>query len=136
MAGGMVIRMLVLSILQALHPGADRAADARVVDAIAEASLGCDLEETALLTTYAWLESGAQVSPRPWSWDAKAGVSCGPWQESCAVVGRLTLGGQARYWLNELRVAGLASVDSSKGRAVRRRARALAALEEARKHGT
>jgi hypothetical protein len=130
----MTIRAIILAILSALHPGADRAADARVVDAIAEASLGASLEETALLATYAWLESGAQVSPRPWSWDARAGVSCGPWQEPCAIVRRLTLGGQARWWLAELRRSGLASVDSSKARAERRRALATEALAEAQSH--
>lgn len=126
------MKALILAILTIIHPGAEKSADARVVDAIVEASLGASLEEVALLTVYAWLESGAQVSPRPYSWDARAGVSCGPWQEPCVVVRRLTVPGQARYWLAELRRSGLASVDSSPKRAERRRARAMAALAEAR----
>jgi hypothetical protein len=122
------MRTLILAILTILHPGAPKTADPRVVDAIVEASLSASLEEVALLTTYAWLESRAQVDPRPWSWDAKAGVSCGPWQEPCGVVRRLTLGGQARYWLTELRASGLASVDSDTKRSQLRRERAMRAL--------
>jgi hypothetical protein len=121
-------RALVLSLFQALSPGAERSVDARVVDAIAEASLGADNEEVALLATYAWLESGGQVNPRPYSWDAMAGISCGPWQMRCVVVRKLSLAGQARAWLRELRVSGLASVDSSPHRAERRREMALQAL--------
>lgn len=124
------MRKLILAILAIIHPGAERAADARVVDAIAEASMGATTEEVAILATYAWLESGAQVNPRPWSWDARAGVSCGPWQEPCAIVRKLTLGGQARWWLREMRVSGLASVDSDAKRAERRRELARGALAQ------
>ena len=130
------MRTLILAILALLHPSAPKMSDARVVDAIAEASISASLEEVALLTTYAWYESRAAVEPHPYSWDAKAGVSCGPWQEPCAVVRKLTLGGQARYWLTELRASGLASVDSDPKRAERRRALALAALAIARETRT
>lgn len=126
------MRALILAILAWMSPGAQHVADARVVDAIVEASMGATREEVALLTVYAWLESGAQVDPKPYSWDARAHVSCGPWQEPCAIVARLTLGGQARYWVRQLREVGLAKVDSSPSRAAKRLQRARDALEGVR----
>jgi hypothetical protein len=126
-----MLRNLVLAILASLQPGADRATDSRVVDAIAEAGRNATLEEVALLTTYAWFESAGRVDPTPASWDARAGKSCGPWQEPCAAVRRLTLVGQAQFWLRELRSSGLASVDSSRARAERRLTMARNALARA-----
>lgn len=126
-------KALVLAVFAHLHPGAERTVDSRVVDAIATvgAEAGTTLEEVSLLTTYAWLESGGQVSPKPYSWDAKAGRSCGPWQEPCAFTKTASVTAQARYWLSCVRQAGLASVDSSKPRAEQRTALARRALNEA-----
>src|SRR5262249_2096962 len=98
----MILRALVLAILPHFRPGADRAAESAVVDAIATVGGEMSEEELALMTTYAWLESGAQAHPRAFSWDARAGKSCGPWQEPCAFVQHASLVEQARYWLREL----------------------------------
>jgi hypothetical protein len=127
----MLTKALVLAILTHLTPGADRAAEPAVVDAIVSVGDEATLREVALLTTYAWLESRAKVQPRPWSWDAKANVSCSYLQIPCAVARRLSLADQARYWLRELRAAGLASLDSSPKRAERRETYAMKALEAA-----
>ena len=124
------LKALVLAIFAHLTPGADRAAEPAVVDAIVAVGDEATQREIALLTTYAWLESRAKVEPRPWSWDAKANVSCSYLQIPCAVAHRLTLAEQARYWLRELRAAGLASLDSSAKRAARREAYAEKALRD------
>jgi hypothetical protein len=121
-----IARTLIVALLEAMHPGASRQAAPVVVDAIAvEADTP---EEAALATLYAWRES---VDPRPQSWDARAGVSCGPWQEPCAFVARSTVRQQARLWLVDLRRYGLRSLDGSEARSVRRRAEAMAALVRA-----
>ena len=125
------LKILVLAILSHLTPGADRAAEPAVVDAIVAVGDEATQKEVALLTTYAWLESRAKAEPRPWSWDAKANVSCGAWQEPCGFVRTHSVTDQARYWLRELRAAGLASLDSDPKRAARREARAMRALEVA-----
>lgn len=72
-------------------------------------------EDAALLAVYARLESGGRVHPQPWSWDARAGVSCGPWQMPCGI--RASLRGQAATWLRWVAEGGLAGVDSSARRA-------------------
>lgn len=125
------LKILVLAILSHLTPGADKAAEPAVVDAIVAVGDEATSEELSLLTLYAWRESMARENPRPWSWDAKSGVSCGPWQEPCAIVRKLSLSEQARYWLRELRASGLASLDSSPKRAARRGALAAQALQDA-----
>src|SRR5271168_1419855 len=125
------LKILVLAILSHLTPGADRAAEPAVVNAIVAVGDEATSREVALLTTYAWLESRARTEPVAWSWDAKANVSCGPWQEPCGFVRTHSVADQARYWLRELRTAGLASLDSSPRRAARREAYALKALEDA-----
>lgn len=126
----MKLYTLVVAMLNVLHPGAARQADPGVVEAIA--SSDATEEEAAFLTTYAWLESSAQRNPRPMSWDAKAGKSCGPWQEPCAFVNHATLKQQAAYWLRELRTVGLVPLDSSESRAAHRSDIARHALAVAR----
>ena len=120
-------------MLQFLQPGGAKAAEPRVVDAIVDASYleKASQKEVALMTVYAWKESGAQSLPRPQSWDAKAGVSCGFLQIPCTAAARLSLTGQGRYWLRELRAVGLASLDSDKKRAAARDKLADAALQSA-----
>lgn len=126
------IRLLVLALFAAVCPGADRVADPRVVDAIVEVSKNSTQKETALLVMYAWMESGAQVNPKPMSWDALAGVSCGTWQEPCRIVERMSETERAEYWLSLFRKYGLVSLDSSKLRSEKRMKRAMDALKKAR----
>lgn len=82
--------------------------------------------EAAALAVYAALESGVDEHPRPASWDARAGRSCGVWQEDCRYVAGASLYEQARWWLDSAHRAGLGSVDSSPARAWRRLQRAMA----------
>lgn len=110
----------VLSLLHALAPGAERAADPGVVAAIAAAAE--TPQDAALLTVYGWHESGGRQDPRPVSWDARARVSCGFLQLRCALH-RDALA-DARTWLSLVRAGGLAGVDSSPRRARRRAAEA------------
>jgi hypothetical protein len=128
----MMLETLVLAMFAIIQPGAERVVDRRIVAAIAEAGRDATEEEVALLTTYAWLESAGRVNPKAWSWDARAGVSCGPWQEPCGAVRQLSLVGQANFWLRELRTSGLASLDSNAKRAEKRLAMAKNALSRAR----
>lgn len=125
------LKILVLAILSHLTPGADRAAEPAVVNAIVAVGDEATPKELSLLTLYAWYESRARVEPVAWSWDAKASVSCGAWQEPCAFVRTHSVVEQARYWLRELRAAGLASLDSSPKRAAKRTALAAQALQDA-----
>lgn len=74
-------------------------------------------EEMSLVVTYMAYESAFQQHPKPMSWDAKAGVSCGLLQEPCAFVNGHSVKEQVEYWLREYRSVGLASLDSSKKRA-------------------
>lgn len=122
------LRILVLAILNFVSPGAAKVAEPAVVDAIVAAGQDATREEVSLLTVYAWFESNASSHPRAYSWDAKAGKSCGAWQEPCSFAKTASALEQARYWLRELRASGLASVDSSPARAAKRQALAEAAL--------
>lgn len=49
-------------------------------------------------------ESGARRAPKATSWDAKAGISCGAFQEPCEYVAHHSLVDQARLWMHFLRV--------------------------------
>jgi hypothetical protein len=103
---------LVLALWSAASPAAVRSPDARAIaEAAAQAvlddaehapALGSHAEDLAAMAEWARLESGLQRAPRPQSWDARAGISCGPWQEPCPFVARADLRGQARYWLELL----------------------------------
>lgn len=92
------------------------------VPRVAEAIAATDAtpEEAALLAVYVELESGVSERPRAFSWDAKAGVSCGILQEPCDYVRTHTLTEQCQWWLTALRKRGLASLDSSPSRAAKR----------------
>jgi hypothetical protein len=84
------------------------------------------------MVTYAWGESKFTIDPTPYSHDAKAHQSCGPWQEPCAFVETHSLAEQATYWLHNVQAAGLASVDSSPTRARHRAEWAARLLRVAR----
>jgi hypothetical protein len=93
----MTIHALVLALFAAIHPGADRAAEPAVVDAIASATR--DPAELALLVEFAWRESEAKEDPAPRSHDARDLTSCGYLQEPCGFVRTHSLVAQSRYWL-------------------------------------
>ena len=80
--------------------------------------------DVCLLAVYARHESGGQLHPRPWSWDARAGLSVGPWQLR-PPLSDLPPRRQAIAWLRAVRLSSLGAVDSSPARAAVR-------LEEAR----
>lgn len=120
----MIAPSVVLALLSALSPGAERAVEREVVAAIAAAADTSD--EAAILAVYAWHESGGRTSPPPESWDAIALVSCGAWQLRCALHGSAEH--DARTWLGLVRTSGLAGVDSSPRRAAKRAREAQAAL--------
>jgi hypothetical protein len=124
------LKALVLAIFAHITPGADRAAEPAVVSAIVTVGDEATTEEIALLTVYAWKESMAQANPRPWSWDAKAQKSCSVWQEPCSFTRTHSLVEQARWWLDSVRRAGLASVDSSPKRARVRTELAMSILKQ------
>jgi hypothetical protein len=124
----MIPRTAVLWLFASLTPGADRAVEPEVVDAI---SLAAETtEDAALLAVYAWHESQGRVAPPAASWDARALVSCGAWQLRCSLHG--TALDDARTWLALVRRAGLAAVDSSHRRALSRRREADALVGVAR----
>lgn len=92
----------------------DAAQIARAIDAATE-----DGGLRAHLVVYSHRESHWTISPRPWSWDARAGIARGPWQ-LWGSAGRLGLEDQARSWLKNVQQAGLPGVDSSRRRAWQR----------------
>jgi hypothetical protein len=82
----------------------------RAIEVACNSDVQCS--EDAIL--YAVHESGLQAEPKlAWSWDAKAGVSCGVWQTPCATLPK-TLVGQARVWV-ELRRLSLAQFGDLRG---------------------
>jgi hypothetical protein len=123
---------LVLLMLSHIIPGSDRTADPSVTSAIVvianDPKVAMTPREFALMVTYDDLESMAHEHPISWSWDSKAGVSCGSLQLPCGFVQHATVLQQHYYWLRELRAAGLASLDSDPKRAAKREARAMKVL--------
>lgn len=115
---------IVLSLLAAIQPGAERVTDRAVVDAIAAAAESP--LEASELAVYAWLESSGKTHPRAFSWDARAGVSCGPWQLRCSL--SRTPAEDAKQWIAIVRAHGLVAVDGSRSRAERRERQAIGAL--------
>jgi len=100
------LRALVVATWSFLSPTAGQSPDAlAIADAIATSVAG-DPDplygdasvEAAVMAQWAWHESRLSLHPKPFSWDSKAGVSCGPWQERCATLPP-TLVGQAVAWL-------------------------------------
>ena len=76
--------------------------------------------DVALLAVYARHESSGELAPAPISWDARAGVSCGPWQMRCVLVSGKPASWQAALWLDLVRRGGLTMVDSSRKRSLER----------------
>jgi hypothetical protein len=80
----------------AISPASTHVADANeIAESIASAVLEGDTpvfrtveEDAAILAVWAYYETGGSMSrqPRPQSWDAIAGVSCGVWQQRCATL--------------------------------------------------
>jgi hypothetical protein len=121
------VKTLILALFAFFNPKA--VIDTAVINGLVEVSSEVSKEELSLLITYAWLESQGQTNPLPLSWDARAGISCGAWQERCTFVRTASVANQARYWIREYRAVGLASLDSSKKRAEGRAKIAKSALQ-------
>ena len=136
-----VLVALILRALALYHPGLERTGDVQdVAEAIADTVTsdagnapltGSHAEDAVLLAVYAAHESGLRADPVPSSWDARAGVSCGPWQMRCGAVRYAPLSAQAATWLRWARAGGLGGLDSSPARARRRAGRAHALLARA-----
>jgi hypothetical protein len=119
----------VISLWTAVHPsfghgvGRERIANA-LVEAMSEARVSSEFtnsrELLATMAYYVARESNVNEYPAAFSWDAKAGVSCGILQEPCAFVKTHGLKEQALWWLKNVHDAGLASVDSDPKRAAKR----------------
>lgn len=129
--------LFVWTALRTLSPDAPAVAYAVAVAAegAPRSALGSPDLDAAVLAVYAAHESRVRVTPAPESWDARARVSCGVWQEPCSYVATHTLAEQASWWLAQVRARGLASVDSSSYRAARRLAQARLLLDTWRAQG-
>lgn len=110
------IRALVLAVWAAVFPAGYRAPEAPfVADAIAaavaedfevegrEPVFGSARDDAARMAVDAFAESGVRTNPRCFSWDCRAKVSCGVWQEPCAFVSAHALLDQARFWYSKMR---------------------------------
>jgi hypothetical protein len=103
-----LLRALVFSVWASVHHGplpadADPIADAIVAAVMADAgnapALGSHALDAVTMALWSEHESHLQREPRPVSWDARALVSCGPWQIRCDLARSHSVGWQARYWL-------------------------------------
>lgn len=110
----MTLAAIVMAVWTTLAAGQPLSKDATdAADAIEKAVLGDGRPaiggskefEAALEAVYAKEESGVQRRPKPMSWDARAGISCGMWQMPCQIVKNLDLWGQAKFWLYMMRMA-------------------------------
>jgi hypothetical protein len=99
------LKSLCLAVWTSISPASAQLHDAsEIAESIATAVLEQDVtvfrsaeEDAAILAVWAYYETGGSLSrhPRPMSWDAKAGVSCGVWQQRCNTLPPTILG-QAR----------------------------------------
>lgn len=107
------IYALVMAVWTLLDPALARGPDARpIAMAIAEVAVD-DVSKAPVFSShdldvvveavYVAGESGVRKNPAPQSWDAKAGKSCGAFQEPCGYVARHSLRDQARFWMHLLR---------------------------------
>jgi len=106
------LKSLCVAVWTSLSPAAAQMRDANeIADSIATAVLEADgpvfrnaEEDAAILAVWAYYETGGSLSrhPRPQSWDAKAGLSCGVWQQRCSTLPPTILG-QARAELTLMR---------------------------------
>lgn len=122
----MIAALTLMCVLQSHACATD---DARAIAAAIDVATDDD-GLRAHLVTYAWHESSFQVHPRAQSWDALAGRARGPWQLWAG--GDASLEAQARQWLFLAQRGGLAALDSSPRRAVRRAREAQWLLTAAR----
>ena len=119
-----------LLIMCAIHHGACQTTSAhRIADAIDAVT---DSEELrAVLSVYAFAESGFQEHPAPVSWDARVGLAVGPWS-MWNVTSDTPLTVQAHRWLWACERGGLAALDSSPKRAYHRAHYAQIVLDRVR----
>lgn len=118
------IAMMCALAAQECHTS-DASRIARAIDVAVE-----DDRLRALLVVYAHHESGWQLNPPAHSWDAKAGRSCGTWQQRCDRIKGHGLVWRARAWLQDVQASSLGGVDSSPSRAMRRVAEAEKVLDD------
>jgi hypothetical protein len=106
------LKSLCLALWMSISPAAARLPDAaEIAESIATAVLEQEEpvfrsaeEDAAMTAIWAYYETGGSLSPhpRPQSWDAKAGLSCGVWQQRCRTLSPSILG-QAREELRLMR---------------------------------
>lgn len=116
-----------LALSLAIAMGHTATQEVRVIASALERA--CQGDTSCVLdgAVYAERESAWQLTPRPWSWDAKAGLARGPWQLWNAPA---SLPDQARAWvhLRELSLTrygdmrGLAGANAAGVRIARARA--------------
>jgi hypothetical protein len=109
-SGWVSLKAICFAIWTAMSPASTRSADAvEIAESIATAVLEQEgpvfrdyEEDAAMMAVWAFGETGGTLirHPRPQSWDAKAGLSCGVWQQRCRSIAPTILG-QARdeLWL-------------------------------------
>lgn len=89
--------LLSIALLAASALGADPSRARPVLEAIASE---CSDEVCVIdAVVWGWHESSLTALPRPWSWDAHAGISCGYWQMPCSGEGVGSATHQARAWV-------------------------------------
>jgi hypothetical protein len=99
------LRMLVLSLVHAVHAHPDAGVVDGMVSALAAERtpvLGSLAEDAAAMVTWAVGESQMQLHPTSYSWDSRAGLSRGVWQLQGAT-GDAAPDVQAAAWLALLR---------------------------------
>lgn len=103
-----ILRALVFTVWQIVHPSPLSADAPAIADAIVEAVtfrargapvFSSHAEDLVVMALWAEGESGIALNPIPRSHDAKDETSCGVWQEPCSFVRSHTLRDQARYWV-------------------------------------
>jgi hypothetical protein len=96
---------LLALVLRALGPGHDAVPIAHAIVGAVEADAGnapltgSHAEDALVMAVFARRESNANVRPRPLSWDARGGISCGAWQMRCSFTRWHSLAEQAKAWL-------------------------------------
>lgn len=130
---------LLAFALSVLGPGPDAATIApaivRVIQWRADHGLPPVTEsptlDVALVAVYIRHESSVMLDPPPVSKDARDLTSCGALQLPCSYVAKHGIARQIQYWLVNVQMSSLASVDSSPSRARRRLSEARDALRGA-----
>jgi hypothetical protein len=110
----MSLHALILSLWISLSPTHTLPIEAEPVAAAIVSTIEADagntpvlrshVEDGLMMAVYAFAESGVQTHPVAVSWDARAHVSCGLWQQPCRFVERSSLRQQAGWELAAMRL--------------------------------